>query len=67
MPFAVRMQYRQERDLADHEQPDPAGFEPIWLEDDMGERRLFASPEEAEQAALAAPDAEWRHVIVEVE
>ncbi|WP_027481830.1 hypothetical protein [Deinococcus pimensis] len=67
MPFAVIMQYRQERDLEDHERPDPAGFEPVFMEDDAGARRLFGTREEALEAARLAGDADFRYEVVELE
>ncbi|KEF33902.1 hypothetical protein RDMS_10125 [Deinococcus sp. RL] len=62
MPYAVRLHYVHQDALGQ----DALLDEPGWLEDDAGERRVFAPPAEAGAAAQAWVTAGWRAEVVEV-
>lgn len=62
MPYAVRLQYLHK----DARGQDVLLDEPHWLEDDAGERRVFASAEEADEVARTAADSDWLYQLVEL-
>jgi len=62
MPYAVRLQYVH----LDAQGQDAALDEPHWLEDDAGERRVFATLQEADEVARTATDGQWLYEVVEV-
>lgn len=62
MPYAVRLQYKH-KDAQGH---DAVLDEPHWLEDDAGDRRVFGTPQEADEAARVTTDGQWLYEVVEV-
>ncbi|WP_019587408.1 hypothetical protein [Deinococcus apachensis] len=62
MPYAVRLQYVHK----DAQGQDAVLDEPHWLEDDAGGRRVFSTPQEADEAARIATDGQWLYEVVEV-
>lgn len=62
MTYAVRLQYMHK----DAQGQDALLDEPHWLEDDAGERRVFATQQEADETARVTTDGQWLYEVVEV-